>query len=232
MSKDATIQVGISLRPLTVCKDSSRPPSLSMAKFTTTKVEDALITMWGYMVVVGVPVFHLGRLAFGLSLLFYGMAFRTFAFHVIVFRIAGMKQVRAGGQVAGSRQVYNFTEGCGRLFFFCVQEPTAPCGCRQKGKRGGLWYMYVLTRAFAERATYAHHIHAGSAYVTADAALPPPPLLVLRLPCLPRCRLSCVSSLGSVNEPTLSTKSSRPNQHNAPDHERLQLRNCWCCVLF
>ncbi|CBN73938.1 expressed unknown protein [Ectocarpus siliculosus] len=65
-----------------------------MATFTTTKVEDALVTMWSYMAVVGVPVLHLGRLGFGLSLLFYGMAFRTFAFHVIVFRIAGMKQVQ------------------------------------------------------------------------------------------------------------------------------------------
>ena len=40
------------------------------------------------------PVGHLMRLGFGLSLLFYGMAFRTFAFHVIVFRIAGFKQVQ------------------------------------------------------------------------------------------------------------------------------------------
>ncbi|CAM9240792.1 unnamed protein product [Ectocarpus sp. 12 AP-2014] len=66
-------------------------------------VEDALVTMWNYMVMVGVPVFHLGRFGFGLSLLFYGMAFRTFAFHVIVFRIAGMKQVqRAVRELVGS----------------------------------------------------------------------------------------------------------------------------------
>lgn len=64
-----------------------------MPKTITTKVEDALVTMWGYVVLVGPPVLHLGRLGFGLSLLFYGMAFRTFAFHVIVFRITGMKQV-------------------------------------------------------------------------------------------------------------------------------------------
>lgn len=42
---------------------------------------------------VGKPVLHLARVGFGLSLLFYGMAFRTFAFHVIVFRISGFKQV-------------------------------------------------------------------------------------------------------------------------------------------
>ncbi|CAB1100902.1 unnamed protein product [Ectocarpus sp. CCAP 1310/34] len=66
-------------------------------------VEDALVTMWSHMVNVGVPVFHLGRFGFGLSLLFYGMAFRTFAFHVIVFRIAGMKQVqRAVRELVGN----------------------------------------------------------------------------------------------------------------------------------
>ncbi len=52
-------------------------------------------SVWTGLKVVGLPAFHLARLCFGLSLLFYGMAFRTFAFHVIVFRIAGLKQVGA-----------------------------------------------------------------------------------------------------------------------------------------
>lgn len=68
-------------------------PEVSPASSTAVscQVEDALSCVWESFVV---PMFHVTRLGFGLSLLFYGMAFRTFAFHVIVFRIAGFKQVR------------------------------------------------------------------------------------------------------------------------------------------
>lgn len=59
------------------------------------QVEDLLVDAWNSVKVVGVPMFHVARCSFGLSLLFYGMAFRTFAFHVIVFRIAGLSQVTA-----------------------------------------------------------------------------------------------------------------------------------------
>eukprot|EP00903_Cladosiphon_okamuranus_P014556 g13502.t1 len=55
------------------------------------RVEDAVCCAWTSVVV---PSFHVTRLGFGLSLLFYGMAFRTFAFHVIVFRIAGFNQLQ------------------------------------------------------------------------------------------------------------------------------------------
>eukprot|EP00904_Undaria_pinnatifida_P002791 jgi/Undpi1/12512/HiC_scaffold_6.g02181.m1 len=67
------------------------------------KVEDVLGDVASKLVVVVVPLFHLLRLSFGLSLMFYGMAFRTFAFHVIVFRIAGLKQVRSSlGRIVSS----------------------------------------------------------------------------------------------------------------------------------
>lgn len=59
-------------------------------------MEDAVEEVWEALTVVWRPFGHLVKLGFGLSLLFYGMAFRTFAFHVIVFRIAGFKQVRSG----------------------------------------------------------------------------------------------------------------------------------------
>ncbi|CAM9840696.1 unnamed protein product, partial [Ectocarpus sp. 13 AM-2016] len=57
-------------------------------------VEDVLGSLGSWLQMVGRPALHLARLGFGLSLLFYGMAFRTFAFHVIVFRISGFKQVQ------------------------------------------------------------------------------------------------------------------------------------------
>lgn len=58
------------------------------------QVEDVVGELVDKLMVVLFPVGHLVRLCFGLSLMFYGMAFRTFAFHVIVFRVAGFKQVR------------------------------------------------------------------------------------------------------------------------------------------
>eukprot|EP00903_Cladosiphon_okamuranus_P014554 g13500.t2 len=58
------------------------------------RVEDTLGDVWNTVRVVLRPFGHVMRLGFGLSLLFYGMAFRTFAFHVIVFRVAGFKQVQ------------------------------------------------------------------------------------------------------------------------------------------
>lgn len=63
-------------------------------------MEDTLGDVWNTLKVVLTPFGHVLRLGFGLSLLFYGMAFRTFAFHVIVFRIAGFKQVRTYGRPA------------------------------------------------------------------------------------------------------------------------------------
>ena len=57
------------------------------------QVEDVIGEVVDKLKVVLFPMGHLVRLGFGLSLMFYGMAFRTFAFHVIVFRIAGFKQV-------------------------------------------------------------------------------------------------------------------------------------------
>lgn len=60
---------------------------------TLTQVEDVVAHVWASLVGVGAPMLHVVRLCFGLSLLFYGMAFRTFAFHVIIFRIAGFKHV-------------------------------------------------------------------------------------------------------------------------------------------
>lgn len=58
------------------------------------EIEDIVEAAWRYAKIVAIPAFHLVRLGFGLSLMFYGMAFRAFAFHVIVFRIAGMTKVR------------------------------------------------------------------------------------------------------------------------------------------
>ncbi|CBN73940.1 expressed unknown protein [Ectocarpus siliculosus] len=64
-------------------------------------VEDILGSLGRRLQMVGKPALHLTRLGFGLSLLFYGMAFRTFAFHVIVFRISGFKQVQvSSGKLA------------------------------------------------------------------------------------------------------------------------------------
>lgn len=57
------------------------------------KVEDLLGHLGANLEGVVRPMLHVVRLGFGLALLFYGMAFRTFAFHVIVFRIAGFRQV-------------------------------------------------------------------------------------------------------------------------------------------
>lgn len=63
-------------------------------KILLDSVEDAVGTVGRSLRVVVVPTGHVLRLGFGLSLTFYGMAFRTLAFHVIVFRIAGLRQVR------------------------------------------------------------------------------------------------------------------------------------------
>lgn len=57
------------------------------------QIEDVLGDIWSASMIVVVPALHLLRFCFGLSLLFYGMAFRTFAFHIIVFRLSGLKQV-------------------------------------------------------------------------------------------------------------------------------------------
>lgn len=61
------------------------------------KVEDWLGCTARRAAVVLLPLFHVARSCFGLCLLFYGMSIRTFAFHVIVFRVAGYRQVGRRG---------------------------------------------------------------------------------------------------------------------------------------
>ncbi|CAN0295549.1 unnamed protein product, partial [Laminaria digitata] len=74
-------------------------------------VEDVLGDIADKLKVVLFPMGHLARLGFGLSLLFYGMAFRTFAFHVIVRRSLGgivasyrgaRKTIREAASAAGT----------------------------------------------------------------------------------------------------------------------------------
>ncbi|CAB1102630.1 unnamed protein product [Ectocarpus sp. CCAP 1310/34] len=83
----------------------STQPTISTQRerVTCCKVEDVLGSLGRWLQMVGRPPLHLARLGFGLSLLFYGMAFRTFAFHVIVFRISGFKQVSLGKLAAKYR---------------------------------------------------------------------------------------------------------------------------------
>ena len=55
------------------------------------------------------PMFHLLRALFGLSMLFYGQEFATLAFHIVVFRLSGSKKVRR--RVVWSIPIYTFPEG-------------------------------------------------------------------------------------------------------------------------
>ena len=58
------------------------------------QIEDALGTAWDVSKVILWPILHSVRFCFGLCLLFYGMAFRTLAFHIIVIRLSGLGEVK------------------------------------------------------------------------------------------------------------------------------------------
>ena len=58
------------------------------------QIDDALENAWGISKAILRPMLHAVRFCFGLCLLFYGMAFRTLAFHIIVLRLSGLRQVK------------------------------------------------------------------------------------------------------------------------------------------
>ncbi|CAN0190841.1 unnamed protein product [Ascophyllum nodosum] len=67
------------------------------------KIEDALGNAWDVSKVILWPILHSVRFCFGLCLLFYGMAFRTLAFHIIVIRLSGLGEVQRSLAQLGSK---------------------------------------------------------------------------------------------------------------------------------
>ncbi|CAN0190711.1 unnamed protein product [Ascophyllum nodosum] len=67
------------------------------------KFEDFMGNSWDMSMMVLYPTWRSVRFCFGVCLLFYGMAFRTLAFHIIVLRISGLRQVQKSLTQLGER---------------------------------------------------------------------------------------------------------------------------------